>query len=475
LKIWRFIAGFMLAICACALAEAQQTKTQMNTYNNTVIVPNGVGGITASNLHPLLQNMINASCTIADPINCPISALSGATAGRPLIGAASGGGVIQGTVSSATGSIEFGTVSGSAPINGDCASWNSGNLVDSGIAGCGGGSGGSGTVTAGTTGQIATYPSNGTTVAGVSHLPSLDIENTGLGYGFLENQVISGASANNTNFNLLNITNDAGVITGQNFGIEMNFQDDMNNPTIQGGRIALTGLLLQTSPTDPANQNTNYIGTQGICSTTGDGGTGLTPTTAKGQCFGMSALASAKPGATNYFNVTGEEIDVEAQAGSSTLDKFGILITDLATDQVAGTLNDAMIGLSGQGGIGFDAGIEFTNASGVFPIRTNGTMIEANSPVAATVGRGIYFHNLTFTSNSIEVPGFAVDPFGNTFVRSISLSPTTFSGLTVCNSSTEGKELAITNSNTATYNAAITSAGSFHVIAYCNGTGWTAH
>jgi hypothetical protein len=71
----------MLAICACAHAEAQQTKAQMNTYNNTVIVPNGTGAITAANLHPLLQNMINSSCTIADPVNCPISALSGLAAG----------------------------------------------------------------------------------------------------------------------------------------------------------------------------------------------------------------------------------------------------------------------------------------------------------------------------------------------------------------------------------------------------------
>jgi hypothetical protein len=98
LKIWRLIAGVLLAVSTCAPALSQQTKAQLNAQNNAVIVTNGVGAITAANLHPIIQNMINAACTIADPINCPITALTGATTpGAPLIGAPSGGGVLQGT------------------------------------------------------------------------------------------------------------------------------------------------------------------------------------------------------------------------------------------------------------------------------------------------------------------------------------------------------------------------------------------
>jgi len=89
LKIWRFVAGAMLAVGFCAAASAQQTKSQLNSYNNTFIISNGVGAITAATLHPLLGNMINASCTIADAANCPLSAMGGSTPGGLIYGGAS--------------------------------------------------------------------------------------------------------------------------------------------------------------------------------------------------------------------------------------------------------------------------------------------------------------------------------------------------------------------------------------------------
>jgi hypothetical protein len=110
MKIWRLFAGFLLAICACLPADAQQTKSQLNAQNNSVIVPNGVGAITAANLHPILQNMINASCTIADPTNCPISALTGSTiAGGPIVGAPSGAGFVQIAAPIGSGTVDPGT------------------------------------------------------------------------------------------------------------------------------------------------------------------------------------------------------------------------------------------------------------------------------------------------------------------------------------------------------------------------------
>lgn len=86
MKIWRFIAGFLLAANLCAPVYAQDTRAQMNTLNNTVIVPNGVGAITASNLNPLLGVLINGMCTIADQNNCPVSSLAGGPLGYVLTG-----------------------------------------------------------------------------------------------------------------------------------------------------------------------------------------------------------------------------------------------------------------------------------------------------------------------------------------------------------------------------------------------------
>jgi hypothetical protein len=161
MKIWRFFAGFLLAICACLPADAQQTKAQLNAQNNTVIVPNGVGGITASNLHPILQNMINSSCTIADPTNCPISALSGATiANGPLIGAPSGGGVAQGTRSGTT--AVFPVIDGTS-TNGQCAVFDAnGGFTSQACTGSG-----SGTVGSGLVNQFAYYNATGSSVVGL--------------------------------------------------------------------------------------------------------------------------------------------------------------------------------------------------------------------------------------------------------------------------------------------------------------------
>lgn len=83
------------------------------------------------------------------------------TAGLPLLGSGTGG-LAQGTLSG-SGS-KFGTVAGT-PTDGNCAGWNAGNLVDEGSP-CGSGGGGSGTVSAGTAGQLGYYASSGTVIAG---------------------------------------------------------------------------------------------------------------------------------------------------------------------------------------------------------------------------------------------------------------------------------------------------------------------
>jgi hypothetical protein len=49
----------------------------------------------------------------------------------------------------------------------------------------------------------------------------------------------------------------------------------------------------------------------------------------------------------------------------------------------------------------------------------------------------------------------------------------TYSGLTTCNSSSEGSMRPLTNSATSTLGAVISGSGSSHVLAYCDGTNWT--
>lgn len=52
------------------------------------------------------------------------------------------------------------------------------------------------------------------------------------------------------------------------------------------------------------------------------------------------------------------------------------------------------------------------------------------------------------------------------------LTPVAFSTLAACSSTTDGQTADVTDSTTDVFGATITGSGSFHVLAYCNGTNW---
>jgi hypothetical protein len=54
----------------------------------------------------------------------------------------------------------------------------------------------------------------------------------------------------------------------------------------------------------------------------------------------------------------------------------------------------------------------------------------------------------------------------------LKLTPTAVGSLPTCNAGEEGSVSAVTDSNTATYNAAVAGGGANRVKVYCNGTGW---
>lgn len=86
------------------------------------------------------------------------------TANRPIIGNGTSP-LGQGTVTSTNGSTLFATATGT-PVNGNCVSWNNGNVIDAGGPCTTGGGGG--TVTSGSINQLAWYAANGTSVGGLA-------------------------------------------------------------------------------------------------------------------------------------------------------------------------------------------------------------------------------------------------------------------------------------------------------------------
>lgn len=58
--------------------------------------------------------------------------------------------------------------------------------------------------------------------------------------------------------------------------------------------------------------------------------------------------------------------------------------------------------------------------------------------------------------------------------ESVKLASKAFASLPTCDGTAEGKMYAVTDSNTAVFNAAIAGGGANHMIAYCDGTSWKA-
>ena len=69
--------------------------------------------------------------------------------------------------------------------------------------------------------------------------------------------------------------------------------------------------------------------------------------------------------------------------------------------------------------------------------------------------------NLSTTAAALTVP--------------VQLPKSTVSALPTCNSALEGALAAVTDANSTTFNAALAGSGANHVMAYCNGSGWTVH
>lgn len=69
--------------------------------------------------------------------------------------------------------------------------------------------------------------------------------------------------------------------------------------------------------------------------------------------------------------------------------------------------------------------------------------------------------------------GPIASPAGNFAAGTIQPKAAAFSTLAACAAGTEGTTAAVTDSTTNAWGATVTGAGTFHVLAYCDGTAWT--
>ena len=212
--------------------------------------------------------------------------------------------------------------------------------------------------------------------------------------------------------NLINITNDD-VNVGSGFGSALTIFHDYGGSNMTGGRNSLQVYSVFTGTSNAGNTNHFYVGALfDSHAKASDGGTN-TSSGAKGAMFGFNPQAILENGATNFAEVTGGEVNVGAQAGSSVKYKNTLSLVNLSSDAVAGAVYDTSLAISAEmGAIGVANGILFGDMNGAQPVSTSGTLI--NLTGTPTIANGINISGAVISGNAFASPNFTLS--GNGFI-----------------------------------------------------------
>lgn len=194
-----------------------------------------------------------------------------------------------------------------------------------------------------------------------------------------------------------------------------------------GSRQALAVKIDVTDPTGnsnlhPAAYSGAVIAAEALAS---DNGIGLTPAAVSGALNALNTVAYWGPKARNWSGGSSIEADVEAQTGSSLLDKVGILISSLPGDASHGRRDDAGLAIDrgAHGAVGFNVAISLGRQGSGPPVPPNGTLIKAvNTNGAGTyaVNNVMDFRHVT-AHNLLLANGFEVDGRGAVAANSYSI------------------------------------------------------
>jgi hypothetical protein len=277
----------------------------------------------------------------------------------------------------------------------------------------------------------------------------------------------SGSAINgNVFYNRINITSDqANVGSGCAGGcvsdaLRLDYSFGGSN-TIGARQVLDVEGFLTAATSNGANANHNWVGANlQMNATVTDGGTGLTNVTALGAFFGSAPTVQAYSGATNLFQVNGEQVSVSQDSGATTFGRFGIQVSVVALahsnglghgqgDEDAAFMATNGTGPSWQNGLTFDA------VWAAAPILTTGTAIKVVG--AQTMARFIDASALSCSQFFIIGPSFQLNCSGSLIASSV----------------TAGASFALAGSSTGltTFTSANASATNFSIsVPSANGT-----
>lgn len=232
-----------------------------------------------------------------------------------------------------------------------------------------------------------------------------------------------------------NITGDAGANANQAHGLSVALNTGGTNSG--GTKTAFLASLFHADASNAASARDNVAATFRATSVASEGGTGTGPSTSKGTIFAASPTAALGSGATNYFSVSGAEVDVGIVTGASSYARLGWSIVGFG-DLPAASLYDAAfeIGSESSGG-SWKTGLMFSSLHGTQPIATTGTLIGTDA-INFTAATGLDFSALTL-ANFLKGPGgFSVSGTAQIVGTTLALNTTINNGMTISDGTVSG-------------------------------------
>jgi hypothetical protein len=162
-----------------------------------------------------------------------------------------------------------------------------------------------------------------------------------------------------------------------------------------------------------------------------EGGTGTGLGASYGVTEGINSNTGLGPGATNFYGLIGEEIDLNAASGSSVSYKSGLWIIEGGTDSTTGALVDSAIMVANVAGApGWSCILCLGKNDAVAPTNTNSTFVGVNNILSGTtpLKYGVDFNAVTGTSGGFALRGpsasYRVDWSGNAAFASYAVGAT---------------------------------------------------
>ncbi len=252
---------------------------------------------------------------------------------------------------------------------------------------------------------------------------TVDPPASSLTQGIVLNQSTAGSSPSPFYANYLQVSPDA-VDTGSEFRQALGIIDRYGYG-VNGGTQSLAVFSFLQSPSAGGNTNRNYVAINALAAAqSGDTGTGGgSQINWKGAIFGISPWGMAcgttvRTGicptgipATNLLEVTGGEVNVSLEPGSSAWYKGGWTIAALPQDTEHGHQWDCELCLSNQpGAVGWTDAILIGPMNGQYPLTAGiGTLIRSN---LGSYVNGIDLSTDTISGNAWLSPGAAITGAG---------------------------------------------------------------